>query len=101
MFLRQKPVENGQGALVVPVELNGVQIEAVVDTAAEVTVVNADLIFGHKPKLKCKDTVKLVNAEKGSTMIAKVARGGVAIYIRVGFSPGIGQEERWWRTLVY
>ncbi len=31
--------------------------------------------------MKSKDTVKLVNAEKGSTMIAKVARG---VTLRIG-----------------
>ncbi len=63
---RQKPGRDCEGALVVQEELNRVQTEAVVDTVPdEVSVVNGDLIFGHKPKLKSTDKVKLVNAEEG------------------------------------
>ncbi len=96
VVLRQKPVENGQGPLIVPVELKGIQIVVVVDTAAEVTVVTADLIFGHRPKLKCKDTVKLVNAEKGSKMIAKVAR---RVSLRIG-SHKVRQKMFMWHLLL-
>ena len=57
--------------LLIPVRVNGIQVQAVVDTAAQVSIVSTDLMRKMKTRLTSSESVRLRGAEKGRSMVAE------------------------------
>ncbi len=55
-------------SLILQIKLAGCKIDAVIDTAAQVTVVSLDWIHSNRPDLELQSPVKLLNAAKSSQM---------------------------------
>ena len=75
------------GSLIIPIRINGVKTSAVVDTAAQVTVVSRKLWGQLKDPPEENENVVLKGAAEGSRMGAAVAPG---VRLKVG-----GQEHKW------
>jgi predicted aspartyl protease len=56
----------------IPVEINSLKISAVVDTAAQVTVINKNLLKQMKPNPVLGNLIKLTNAEKGKSINSRM-----------------------------
>ena len=90
-----RPVRNKGAALVIPVTVEGVQTLAVVDTAAETTIISREL-FMTLPEMSAKwlqncEEVTLGNAEKQSSMTG---------YLVPDVSLGIGKQTYTWDVIV-
>ena len=68
-------------SLVVPVSVNGVSTQAVVDTAAQVTLISEELLMKMSTPLPAEETVILREVGKDSTIPARIAR---QVPLRVG-----------------
>jgi hypothetical protein len=67
--------------MTVPIEINGAKVSAVVDTAAQVTMINPELLSQMKVKPFLDEQIQINNAQKDSGMMGQVAR---RIDLRVG-----------------
>ncbi len=79
--------------LVITAVLEGRRIDAVVDTAAQVTVVSLDWIRENRPSVRMGEKISLLNAAKGSTMegwrlaAQKFSCGGTEFLVDVIVAP--------------
>ena len=78
-------------SLVIPVKIRGVHTQAVIDTAAQVSIISEELAEKITPPFQVKEKVILRGAEKSSNMIAK----------RIAGVPlSIGQHDYTWDLLI-
>ncbi|CAC5398292.1 unnamed protein product [Mytilus coruscus] len=77
--------------LVLQITINGKQVDAIVDTAAQVTVINFDFAKSLNPAIEVKEPVILKGAGKDNSISAKYT-------VRVAIK--VGKTETRWRVIV-
>jgi len=77
--------------LVLPISINGMKIDAVVDTGAQITIISKEFAKQLKPPVVFGNSISLMGAGCGSNIAAKL--GNTAIF-------RIGKTETKWRLLV-
>ena len=79
---------NFTGSLTVPISVNGVSVDAVIDTAAQITVLSTDFVHAHLPSLQFLGVYDLNGIKTGTPIMATLS-GELII--------GIGDQSfRWW-----
>ena len=81
---------NPTGNLMVPISINGVLVDAVIDTAAQVTVLSADFVQAHLPSLQFSGVYDLNGIKNGAPVTATLSEDLII---------GIGDQSFRWRAL--
>lgn len=82
MLSGKNQFSNSRGiSLVIPVQIQGVHTQAIIDTTAQVSIISEELANTISPPCKVKDQVLLRGAEKCSSMIAKRT---TSVHLRIG-----------------
>ena len=61
--------------LLIPVRVNGIQVQAILDTAAQVSIISTDLMRKMRTRFTSLESERLIGAEKGRSMVAEMPSG--------------------------
>ena len=81
---------NSTGNLMVPISINGVFVNAVIDTAAQVTVLSTDFVHAYLPSLQFSAVYDLNGIKHGAPVTATLSEELII---------GIGDQSFRWRAL--
>ena len=81
---------NSTGNLMVPISINGVFVNAVIDTAAQVTVLSTDFVHAYLPSLQFSGVYDLNGIKNGAPVTATLSEDLII---------GIGDQSFRWRAL--
>ena len=81
---------NSTGHLMVPISINGVSVDAVIDTAAQITVLSTDFVHAHLPSLQISGVYDLNGIKTGAPVTATLSEELII---------GIGDQSFRWLAL--